>query len=569
MAILIPSELRQKFDDYIKTNGSNDITGVVLNDIMHDIFDSMENINELSKAWAYNGSVLEPNPANFPKSGMVKLNHLAKSSGLTSYPLRTLAVDKDGKITALENKLDFNDIGTVALPANFPSPEEVEYGDIYDVTDDVTDNDPEKTNTGQSFTEGDKIFWNNEYWEKYDNLKFQIGKFVTAGDEGDYPTIYQAIQAGYLAIEVISDITEDGKWDAEILEIRALPKASGEFFKVNVGDYVLTEKYYCLYRFQNIELVFNEPESTVFDSIQGYIYCDDVILSFNTKSNISLNAINNKFSGRKLTINNPGKLINCYIGDLEVLNLDGTTYTLTESDVSCGSVRGYVKRITLTGNFKPFSYDPPNTETTSILNIQSGSVIEQIVDNSNKEGAFILDINCQINKANTGIIYIKGSNIILNKTIANYVYIYSSAIVELNGCNIADLIIYNSSEITLKNNTISNNYEENAVAASYERFKEVKGNSFPSGFNNITGSKCEYVKNSFVSVDIVGTKIFFEKNTGTLIESFGNYNYIFKNEFATIAINAAAEFNLVFFNLYSTAYTDAGQDTASVYNIQI
>lgn len=50
--------------------------------------------------------------------------------------------------------------GTIALAADFPTAAGVKVGWLYSITAAVTDNDPTKTNTGQSFKIGDLIFWN-------------------------------------------------------------------------------------------------------------------------------------------------------------------------------------------------------------------------------------------------------------------------------------------------------------------------------------------------------------------------------------------------------------------------
>lgn len=54
--------------------------------------------------------------------------------------------------------------GNIAFSSDFPTLSEVELGDFYIIISDVTDNDATKTNTGQVFTAGEKIFWDGTDW---------------------------------------------------------------------------------------------------------------------------------------------------------------------------------------------------------------------------------------------------------------------------------------------------------------------------------------------------------------------------------------------------------------------
>ena len=59
------------------------------------------------------------------------------------------------------------DHGYIAVPSDFPLPGVVLNAWFYQVTVDVTDNDPTRTNTGQSFLAGDDIMWKaaSHSWE--------------------------------------------------------------------------------------------------------------------------------------------------------------------------------------------------------------------------------------------------------------------------------------------------------------------------------------------------------------------------------------------------------------------
>lgn len=54
--------------------------------------------------------------------------------------------------------------GIIFVPADFPTLAEVQVGWSYIIGANVTDNDPTKTNTGQSFLAGDEIVWNGTNW---------------------------------------------------------------------------------------------------------------------------------------------------------------------------------------------------------------------------------------------------------------------------------------------------------------------------------------------------------------------------------------------------------------------
>jgi len=54
--------------------------------------------------------------------------------------------------------------GAISVPSDFPTSTDVKNGWMFRVLADVTDNDPSKTNTGQSFSADDEIVWNGTDW---------------------------------------------------------------------------------------------------------------------------------------------------------------------------------------------------------------------------------------------------------------------------------------------------------------------------------------------------------------------------------------------------------------------
>lgn len=55
--------------------------------------------------------------------------------------------------------------GGIAANSDFPTLVAVEVGWFYSITSDVTDDDPTKTNTGDSFSSGDNIIWDGTGWD--------------------------------------------------------------------------------------------------------------------------------------------------------------------------------------------------------------------------------------------------------------------------------------------------------------------------------------------------------------------------------------------------------------------
>jgi len=105
--------------------------------------------------------------------------------------------------------------GAIAAAADFPTSAEVMPGWSYAISADVTDNDPTKTNTGQSFVAGDEIIWNGAQWTLLGRVLMNItDQQVTAAtansvgfiatEDGQIETIYAAALTGAGAGESMS-----------------------------------------------------------------------------------------------------------------------------------------------------------------------------------------------------------------------------------------------------------------------------------------------------------------------------------------------------------------------------
>ena len=103
-----------------------------------------------------------------------KINDLALAGGISS--TMQLETDISGTtanritITQLDGRYQTNHFilkNDINLPADFPTPAVVAIGQVYSILTNVTDNDPTKTNTGQSFLAGDEILWNGTNWTPF------------------------------------------------------------------------------------------------------------------------------------------------------------------------------------------------------------------------------------------------------------------------------------------------------------------------------------------------------------------------------------------------------------------
>jgi len=77
--------------------------------------------------------------------------------------------------------------GNITIPADFPTLVSVINGWTYVIIADVTDNDPTRTNTGQSFLIGDIIAWNGTNWSDITGIEIFIrnGTTITPINVGD------------------------------------------------------------------------------------------------------------------------------------------------------------------------------------------------------------------------------------------------------------------------------------------------------------------------------------------------------------------------------------------------
>ncbi len=84
------------------------------------------------------------------------------TSGLSATQVQAAIDELDALIDLITNPLLFK--GAISVASDFPTSAEVEIGWFYVVNAAVTDNDPTKTNTGQSFNAGDDIAWDGSQW---------------------------------------------------------------------------------------------------------------------------------------------------------------------------------------------------------------------------------------------------------------------------------------------------------------------------------------------------------------------------------------------------------------------
>lgn len=104
----------------------------------------------------------------------------------SNYAVPSIVIPGGGGIM-LTNPVQYQ--GTISVAADFPTRIAVQQGWLYKVIEDVTDNDPTKTNTGDSFVAGEYIIWNGTDWDI---------------DSAAIPTLDQVVTAGATTMQMAS-----------------------------------------------------------------------------------------------------------------------------------------------------------------------------------------------------------------------------------------------------------------------------------------------------------------------------------------------------------------------------
>jgi hypothetical protein len=91
----------------------------------------------------------------------------------------------------LTNPIQFKN--GISVAADFPTSSEVENGWFYKILADVTDDDSSKTNTSQSFYEGDEIVWNGTDWTIFGNENIYWKSDGSSTATGDWDLNEKAI----------------------------------------------------------------------------------------------------------------------------------------------------------------------------------------------------------------------------------------------------------------------------------------------------------------------------------------------------------------------------------------
>lgn len=108
-------------------------------------------------------------------------------------------------------------MGNISVASDFPTSAQVQENDIYRVLANVTDNDGTKTNTGQSFVEGDEIMWDGVAWEILGNYVSLLG----TNNTWTGTNVFGGISASSLTltgsgVNLIATNTADGSDDKAI-----------------------------------------------------------------------------------------------------------------------------------------------------------------------------------------------------------------------------------------------------------------------------------------------------------------------------------------------------------------
>ena len=120
------------------------------------VFDANKNPTDSGKSIE---TSLSGDSGKVPDSNAVKAVTDSNKSDIDNNIARIAVNEND--IVTLQNSINgYQPQGDIAVAADFPTPLEVQVGHLYYITANVTDNDPTKTNTGQSFLAGESIVWN-------------------------------------------------------------------------------------------------------------------------------------------------------------------------------------------------------------------------------------------------------------------------------------------------------------------------------------------------------------------------------------------------------------------------
>ncbi|MEE9458263.1 MAG: hypothetical protein V3V84_00705 [Candidatus Bathyarchaeia archaeon] len=139
-------------------------------------------------------------------------------------------------ITSLENFFIFK--GEIAVAADFPTSAEVKLGWTFHITASVTDNDPTKTNTGQTFQDEDEIFWNGTNWTIIGTVVItDHGALTGLSDDDHAPYLLLAGRSGQTLSDALT-ITGSLAVDSLIFNANIITTASAQdlFIFANSAD---------------------------------------------------------------------------------------------------------------------------------------------------------------------------------------------------------------------------------------------------------------------------------------------------------------------------------------------
>lgn len=122
--------------------------------------------------------------------------------------------------------------GGITLAADFPTSADVRNGWTYRILAGVTDNNPAKTNTGQTFLENDEIVWNGTNWTVLGN--------ASAGDSYTNATAMPVTVGGWIAGSTFTSESMQAMWDGLLYPYQypafTAFAISGQTTPLEVGD---------------------------------------------------------------------------------------------------------------------------------------------------------------------------------------------------------------------------------------------------------------------------------------------------------------------------------------------
>ena len=172
-------------------------------------------------------------------------------------------------------------MGTIAAATGFPTAAAVRTGWFYEITTNVVDNNATKTNTGLTFTAGDRIVWNGSTWAVTGSSVSYVNKGNIA-NAAAFPTT-AAVRTGYAYLVTTDVVDNDGTKTNTGLAFTA-----GDRIMWNGSTWIVTGSSVAYTNKGNIANAAAFPTTAVVRTGYSYLITADVADNDPTKTNTGL-----------------------------------------------------------------------------------------------------------------------------------------------------------------------------------------------------------------------------------------------------------------------------------------